>query len=45
LALPVAARDLLSETDIPEGEALDLAAWDIRVLLESARENNEEDAL
>ncbi len=45
LALPVAARDLLSETDLLEGEELDLAAWDIRVLLESARENNEEDAL
>jgi beta-galactosidase len=45
LALPVAARDLLSETDLLEGEELDLAAWDIRVLLESPRENNEEDAL
>ena len=45
LALPVAARDLLSETDLLEGEELDLAAWDIRVLLESARDNNEEDAL
>ena len=45
LALPVAARDLLSGTDLLRGEALDLAAWDIRVLLESPRENNEEDAL
>ena len=44
LALPVAARDLLSETDLTRGEALDLAAWDIRVLLESPRENNEEDS-
>ena len=45
LALPVAARDLLSETDLRRGEELDLAAWDVRVLLESARENNEEDSL
>ena len=37
LALPVAARDLLSETDLTRGEDLDLAAWDIRVLLESPR--------
>ena len=44
LALPVAARDLLSETDLTRGEDLDLAAWDIRVLLESPRENNEEDS-
>ena len=29
----------------PRGEELDLAAWDVRVLLESPRENNEEDAL
>jgi beta-galactosidase len=43
LALPVAARDLLSETDLRRGEGLDLAAWDIRVLLESSPgENNEE---
>ena len=28
----------------PRGEELDLAAWDIRVLLEGARENNEEDS-
>ena len=44
LALPVAARDLLSETDLLGGEDLDLAAWDIRVLLESPRENNEEES-
>ena len=45
LALPVAARDLLSETDLRRGERLDLAAWDIRVLLESAREEiNEEES-
>jgi beta-galactosidase len=44
LALPVAARDLLSGTDLAAGEALDLAAWDVRVLLESPRENNEEDS-
>jgi hypothetical protein len=40
----VAARDLLSETDLRRGEDLDLAAWDIRVLLESPREHNEEDS-
>jgi beta-galactosidase len=45
VALPVAARDLLSERDLLEGEELDLAAWDVRVLVESSRENNEEDAL
>jgi beta-galactosidase len=44
LALPVAARDLLAETDLAEGEDLDLAAWDVRVLLESPRETNEEDS-
>jgi beta-galactosidase len=44
LALPVAARDLLSETDLAEGEVLSLAAWDVRVLLESPRETNEEDS-
>ena len=43
LALPVAARDLLSETDLRRGEGLDLAAWDIRVLLETAREENNEE--
>jgi len=43
LALPVAARDLLSETDLRSGDDLDLAAWDIRVLLESAREENNEE--
>jgi beta-galactosidase len=45
LALPVAAQDLLSEMDLLEGEDLDLAAWDVRVLVESSRDNNEEDAL
>jgi len=44
MALPVAARDLLSETDLRGGADLDLAAWDIRVLLESPRGNNEEDS-
>ena len=36
-ALPVAARDLLSATDLERGEDLELTAWDVRVLLESAR--------
>jgi beta-galactosidase len=45
LALPVAARDLLSATDLGSGEDLELTAWDVRVLLESARgENNEEES-
>ncbi len=44
LVLPVAAQDLLSGTDFRKGDDLDLAAWDIRVLLESPRENNEEDS-
>jgi beta-galactosidase len=44
VALPVAARDLLSETDLGRGEDLDLAAWDVRVLMESPRrENNREE--
>ena len=44
-ALPVAARDLLSATDLESGEDLELTAWDVRVLLESARgENNEEES-
>jgi beta-galactosidase len=44
LALPVAARDLLSATDLGSGEDLELTAWDVRVLLESSRgENNEEE--
>jgi beta-galactosidase len=44
-ALPVAARDLLLATDLERGEDLELTAWDVRVLLESARgENNEEES-
>jgi beta-galactosidase len=43
LALPVAAQDLLSGTELRRGAELDLAAWDVRVLLESSRaQNNEE---
>jgi beta-galactosidase len=43
LALPVAARDLLSATDLERGEDLELAAWDVRVLLESSRGGNNEE--
>ena len=43
-ALPVAARDVLSATDLESGEDLELTAWDVRVLVESSRgENNEEE--
>jgi hypothetical protein len=38
LALPVAARDLLSGTDLRCGEDLSLGAWDVRVLLQSPLE-------
>jgi len=34
IALPVVARDLLSEADLAVGDGLDLGPWDIRVLLE-----------
>ncbi len=40
LALPAAARDLLSGTDLRRGADLDLGAWDVRVLLERALEEN-----
>ena len=44
MALPVAARDVLSATDLESGEDLELTAWDVRVLVESSRgENNEEE--
>jgi beta-galactosidase len=43
VALPVAAQDLLSGTELRRGAELDLGAWDVRVLVESPRdENNEE---
>jgi beta-galactosidase len=42
-ALPVAARDLLSATDLARGEHLDLTAWDVRVLLESSRGGTNEE--
>jgi beta-galactosidase len=34
MPLPVAARDLLSGTDLGPGDNLDLESWDVRVLLE-----------
>jgi beta-galactosidase len=43
LALPVAAQDLLSGTELRRGAELDLGAWDVRVLLESPREENNEE--
>jgi beta-galactosidase len=36
LALPVAARDLLSGADLHRGQELRLGAWDVRVLVQSA---------
>jgi beta-galactosidase len=39
--LPVAARDLLSETDVGPGGNLDLDTWDVRVLLERPAEEEE----
>ena len=43
LALPVAAQDLLSGSNLAAGESIDLAAWDVRVLLEEhLEEQNEE---
>jgi beta-galactosidase len=43
LVLPIAARDVLSDADLRREGDLELGAWDIRVLVESARdENNEE---
>jgi beta-galactosidase len=41
MALPVAARDLLSGTDLRCGEDLGLGAWDVRVLVEGALEEND----
>jgi beta-galactosidase len=43
LALPVAAQDLLSGSNLAAGESLDLAAWDVRVLLEEAPEEHNEE--
>jgi beta-galactosidase len=43
LVLPVAARDLLAGTELRRGAELDLGAWDVRVLLESARGENDEE--
>jgi beta-galactosidase len=42
-ALPVAARDLLSRADLAVGDDLDLASWDVRVLLEEPREEHNEE--
>jgi beta-galactosidase len=35
VVLPLAARDLLQGTDLPEGAALPLGPWDVRVLAEA----------
>ena len=43
LRVPVPVRDLLSGTDLGRAEQLDLGPWDVRVLVEEARaEHNEE---
>jgi hypothetical protein len=39
----VAAQDLLSGSNLAAGESLDLAAWDVRVLLEEAPEEHNEE--
>jgi beta-galactosidase len=41
VALPVAAQDVLSRTELRRGEDLPLGAWDVRVLLERALEEND----
>jgi beta-galactosidase len=43
LALPVAATDLLTGTDLASGEDLVLGAWDVRVLLERPPEKDDEE--
>jgi beta-galactosidase len=43
VALPVAARDLLSRADLAVGDDLDLGSWDVRVLLEEPREEHNEE--
>jgi beta-galactosidase len=43
LALPVAVTDVLSGAGIASGEDLVLGAWDVRVLLERAREEYDEE--
>ena len=45
LALPVAARDLLSGANLGPGEDLELGSWDVRVLVESPREGNNEEGV
>jgi beta-galactosidase len=41
--LPMAVRDLLSGEELHEGAALTLGAWDVRVLVERSREENNEE--
>ena len=35
-AVPTAAQDLLSGTELAAGQAISLAAWDARILVEQA---------
>jgi beta-galactosidase len=43
LALPAEAQDVLSGKRLARGERLELGAWDVRVLLEEPREENNEE--
>jgi beta-galactosidase len=43
LALPVAARDLLSRADLAAGDDLELGPWDVRVLLGEPREEHNDE--
>ena len=43
LAIPVAATDVLTGVNLASGEALHLAAWDVRVLLERPPEKDDEE--
>jgi predicted component of type VI protein secretion system len=43
MALPVAARDVLSGEELREGAELSLGEWDVRVLVELSREENNEE--
>jgi len=43
LTLPVGVTDVLAQGKLHAGDVLPLGAWDVRVLLESPGEHNEEE--
>jgi beta-galactosidase len=45
VAPPVAVRDVLSSEEVDAGEAIELGAWDVRVLMERARQSNGKERL